>query len=101
MPKVVVQKSSQLPPDEVFNKVSDVLKNDSQLKKLDSSYACEFDASTLSGRASGKLFKADMKVAAVGAGSEVTISVDLPLTLALAKGMVQKTLQQKLDENLA
>ncbi len=100
MPKVVVQKSTSLPPNEVFSKVSDVLKNDGQLKKLDSSYDCTFDASTLSGHAKGKLFKADMKVQAKGQGSEVTISVDLPLTLALAKGLVQKTLQQKLDENL-
>lgn len=38
-----------------------------------------------------------MTVAPNGAGSEVEIVVDLPLALTLVKGMIQKTLQKKLD----
>ena len=101
MPKLSVEKQSSMSANEVFEKVTKLLENDSDLKKLDSSYSCDFDESSLSGIASGKLFKAKMEIQDQGDSSKVTITVDLPMTLALAKGMVQKTLQKKLDQSLS
>lgn len=100
MPKLSVNQTTDQDPQTVFNKVSSLLQNDASLKKLDPSYACEFDAKTLSGQASGKMFKAKMDIKPSGTGSVVNIEVELPFALSLAKGMVQKTLQGKLDQVL-
>lgn len=101
MPKLTVQKNSSAAPKDAFEKVSSMLNNADDLKKLDPAYKCEFNSSNLTGKASGKMFSADLKVAPSGDGSSVEIVVDLPLTLALAKGMIQKTLEKKLDEVLS
>jgi hypothetical protein len=101
MPKLTVQKNSNATPKDAFEKVSTMLSNASDLKKLDPAYKCEFNAGTMTGKAAGKMFSADLKVAPSGSGSTIEIIVDLPLTLALAKGMIQKTLEKKLDEALA
>lgn len=101
MPKLSVEKQTNLSAQEAFEKVTNLLENDKELKKLDSSYQCDFDSGSLSGTAKGKLFKADMQIQEASGGSKVSISVDLPMTLALAKGMVQKTLQRKLDDSLS
>lgn len=98
MPKINVKKACSLKPEELFAKVSDVLNNDSELKKLDPTYACTFEPSSLSGVAKGKLFSANMKIQPLPTGSEVEIQVELPFALALAKGLVQKTLEKKLDK---
>jgi Putative polyhydroxyalkanoic acid system protein (PHA_gran_rgn) len=42
-----------------------------------------------------------MKVSGAGTGSNVTIEVDLPLMLTPIKGMVQATLEKKLQKALA
>jgi hypothetical protein len=47
------------------------------------------------------MFKAKINVKEAGGGSNIQITVDLPLSLALMKGMVQKTLEKKLEEALA
>jgi hypothetical protein len=101
MPKLQVEKQSSLQPQEAFEKVTKLLQDDKELKKLDPSYACQFDPGSLKGEAKGKMFKAQMTVSGKGAGSLVLIEVDLPLALSLAKGLVQKTLQRKLDDFLA
>ena len=102
MPKFTVEKNSNLSTKETFDRVTDLLKNDKELKKLDPAYKCEFDESSLSGTASGKFFKALMDIQASGSeGAVVKITVDLPFTLALAKGLIEKTLKKKLDESLS
>jgi hypothetical protein len=100
MPKLTVKKQSTLDSKTVYESVKKFLENDSDLKKLDSAYQCKFNDSTLSGTAQGKMFKAEMKVAAGTNGCSVEIVVDLPLTLALAKGMIEKTLQSKLNHSV-
>ena len=100
MPKLSVSHKTDKDPKTVYDKVTSLLKDDPGLKKLDNSYICEFDENTLSGTASGKMFKAEMKIQPTADGSEVTIDVSLPMTLALAKGMVQKTLEGKLTQLL-
>lgn len=98
MPKVTVQKKTTLTANEAFQKVKTFLENDPDLKKLDSGYKTNFDEATLTGQANGKMFKANMTVKGAGNGSEIEIVVDLPLTLALVKGVVEKTLAKKLSE---
>jgi hypothetical protein len=101
MPKVSIKKQTSTPAADAYNKVKGMLSDDKDLKKLDPSYKCTFNDSGLTGSASGKMFKADMTIKNQGAGCEVEIIVDLPLALSLVKGMVQKTLQKKLDDSLA
>ncbi len=78
-----------------------MLENDAELKKLDPKYVCDFNPSTLSGSAKGSQFKANMNIASAGEGSKIDIVVELPFHLALVKGLVQKTLEKKLDQALS
>lgn len=78
-----------------------MLANDPELRKLDRNYSCSFNAASMSGTATGSQFKADLRVKGLSSESEVEITVDLPFHLALAKGLVQKTLTKKLAEILS
>ncbi len=100
MPKVTVTKTANTSPQDAFAKVSTLLSEHPDLKKLDPTYRCDFNAAQMQGKATGKMFSAEMKVTPAGGGSKVEIVVDLPLALTLAKGMVEKTLSKKLDEAL-
>jgi hypothetical protein len=101
VPKVTVESQSKHSADETFKKIRNMLENDKDLRKMDSSYACKFDEKALSGTAKGSKFSADMKVIAKGAASHVEIEVTLPLMLTPLKGVVQSTLQKKLESALA
>ncbi len=100
MPKVSVKKQTSSPPADAYNIVKSLLSDDRDLKKLDPAYKCTFNDSDLTGSANGKMFKANMTIKGNDEGSAVEIIVDLPLALSLAKGLVQKTLQKKLDDLL-
>ena len=78
-----------------------MLENDKDLRKMDSSYACDFNDAALSGVAKGSKFEAAMKIAGAGAGARVEIEVSLPLMLTPLKGVVQSTLQKKLEHALS
>jgi len=101
MPSIKINFDSKLAPKDSFKRVSDVLSNDKDLKKLDAKYKCEFDPKALTGTAEGSMFKAKMNVHESSGGSKVEVTVELPFTLALMKGMIEKTLQKKLGEALA
>jgi hypothetical protein len=101
MPSIKVEKQCSLSADDSFKRISNMLSNDRDLRKLDSKYKCEFNEKDRSGVADGSMFKAKMNIKEAGAGSNVMITVDLPMHLALVKGMVQKTLEKKLEEALA
>lgn len=101
MPSVKIEKQCKLSADDSFKRISDLLSNDKDLRKLDAKYKAEFNAASRSGTADGSMFKAKMNVKEAPGGSKVEIVVDLPFHLALAKGMVEKTLQKKLEEVLA
>lgn len=101
MPSVKVEHATNLSASETFKRISAILSNDSDLKKIDSKYKAQFDAQSRSGVAEGSMFKAKMAVRDQGTGAVVEITVDLPFHLALAKGMVQKTLQKKLEQALS
>lgn len=68
---------------------------------MDPELNCTFDSASLSGQATGKQFKAKLKVTHASPGCTVEVTVDLPFHLALVKGVVEKTLSKKLDETLA
>lgn len=68
---------------------------------MDSSYTCKFNESGMTGSAKGSKFEADMKVTTKGTGANVEIEVNLPLMLTPVKGVVQSTLQKKLEHALA
>lgn len=100
MPSVKIEKQTKLTPDDSFKRISDLLSNDKDLRKLDASYKADFNTQTRSGTAEGSMFKAKLNVNESAGGSTIQIVVDLPFHLALAKGMVEKTLQKKLEEVL-
>jgi hypothetical protein len=101
MPKLKVESQSKYSAEETFKKIRHMLENDSELRKMDSSYVCNFDDAAKTGSAKGSKFQADMKVTAGGSGSAVSIDVSLPLMLTPLKGVVQSTLQKKLESALA
>lgn len=101
MPSVKIEKQTNLSPNDSFKRISELLSNDKDLRKLDPKYKADFSAQTLSGTAEGSMFKAKLNVKEAAGGSSIEIVVDLPFHLALAKGMVEKTLQKKLTEVLA
>ena len=101
MPSLTIQKQSALSPNEMFERISGLLSNDGDLRKLDPNFESQFDAANLSGTATGSMFKARMNVAADAGGSKVELVVDLPMTMTLMKGMIEKKLRAKVDEVLA
>ena len=101
MPKVKVESQSKHSAQETFKKIRAMLEDDRDLKKMDPSYACNFNEQSMTGKAKGGKFEADMKVVSTGAGAKVEIEVSLPLLLTPVKGIVQSTLQKKLDSALA
>ena len=98
MPKINIDYKSSLNPNETLTKVKEVLENDSELRKLDKNYNCEFDEAKLCGTVKSKQFKASINVEQNDEGSLVKIMVDLPFALSLFKGMVEKTLVRKLEK---
>lgn len=92
--------SSSLDPKIAFDKVSSYLNQSDELRKLDSSYTCQFNESALSGDLRGKLFSATLKVEGHTQGSLVDIQVKLPLALAFASKKVKATLETYLHKTL-
>jgi len=101
MPSIKVEKQSTLTAGDTFKRISDLLSNDRDLRKLDSKYRCEFNAQEMTGVADGSMFKAKMSVKDAAGGSKVEIVVDIPFHLSLVKGMVESTLKKKLEEVLS
>ena len=101
MPSVKIEKQSSLSSADTFKRISELLSNDKDLRKLDPNIKADFNNSTMSGTATGSMFKAKLNVKDSSGGSKVEITVDLPFHLALMKGMVEKTLSKKIEEALA
>lgn len=101
MPKFTVEHSSSHPVEQAYGKIKDFMSNDEEIRRFDSKLECQFDDAQRSGRIKGSQFKADLQVSASGAGSTVTLVVDLPLMLTPFKGKVQETLQKKLSKYLS
>ena len=100
MPKIHLSKTSKLKPEDAFEKVSCIIQEDKELKSLDAGYQCSFDKKEPCGTAKSKFFKADLKVTEAKGGSAIEIIIDLPLKFALAKGIITKTLKEKMKSVL-
>lgn len=102
MPKFKIETQSKHAPQDTFQKIRGMLETDKDLRKMDSSYTCQFNETAMSGKAKGSKFEADMQVKAQGAGgSVVTLDVSLPMMLTPLKGVVQSTIEKKLQSLLA
>jgi hypothetical protein len=101
MPKLTIDHNSQLPADDAFLKIKTFFETDKDIRRFDPNLKCEFDQGSMSGKALGKQFKADIAVKSQGPGSSVQVIVDLPLMLTPFKGKVQETIEKKLNQYLA
>ncbi|MBV2168801.1 MAG: polyhydroxyalkanoic acid system family protein [Bdellovibrio sp.] len=100
MPKFTIDHQSSHAPEEAYRKIKEFLSNDQDIRRFDPKLQCLFNDGSKSAALMGAQFKADMAVAAAGAGSKVSVTVDLPLMLTPFKGKVQETLQRKLAKYL-
>jgi hypothetical protein len=101
MPKVSVEHKVPGSAPDTFKKIKGFFADDTTIQKLDASVKTEFSDATLTGKATGSQFKADIVVTAVGTGSAVKIVVDLPLLLTPFKGKIQEMIEKKLGKYLA
>ena len=101
MPKITVDHSSSVSAPEALIRIKDFFENDKDLKKLDPKIECDFDSSSMQGKVKGSQFKADVRVKAQGATSQIQIVVDLPLLLSPFKSKVEETVKKKLGKLLA
>lgn len=100
MPKIQIDKSTQISQAECFGKIRTLLESDPELKKLDPSYKCQFDEKTFGGTAKGKMFEAVLSMTSTGAKTNVSLVVSIPLMVTPFKGMIESVLKKKLDHIL-
>lgn len=101
MPKITVNHESQTAAPEAFEKIKNFFETDQDIRKLASDMKVSFSDDKLTGKATASQFSADFSVKAEGAGSKVSVLVDLPFILTPFKGKVQETLEKKLKKYLA
>lgn len=100
MATISIQRTTDLPAREVYEKVRIILSEDKSLRKLDPTYTVDFDATALTGSVRGKLFAAGLKVAS-STNTRVALEVNLAKQVMVFKGLVEKSLEQRLDALLA
>lgn len=96
MPKIQIDKVTNLPVPQSYEKIKTMLSNDPDLTKLDPNYKCQFDDQKCNGSAKGKMFDAQMAISSEGAGSKVTLVVTIPLVVTPFKGKIEHILTKKL-----
>ena len=97
MPKISISHSFDIAPEKAYEKVKTFLDSDIDLRKLDPNYQCHFDDSNLSGHAKGGRFQAELLVTPIDSGSQVNLTIKLPLFAAPFKAMVEKIVRSKLN----
>lgn len=100
MPKFTIDHQSKHDPEQAYAKIKDFVENDQDIRRFDPKLQCSFDDDRMCAQMKGSQFKADLAVASAGAGSKISVTVDLPLMLTPFKGKVQETLQKKLTKYL-
>lgn len=93
--------SSNYSAPETFEKLKTVFEQDADLKKMDSSYTCQFNDNNCTGTAKGSKFSADMKVTDAGSQSELNLNIEIPFMLSPFKGVIKDTLEKKLNKALS
>ena len=94
--KVTIDIDSKYSAPETFTKIKSLFGENSEIKKFDPQMTCTFDEAAYSAVAKGSKVNADMKVAAQGSGSTVSVSVDVPFLLSAFKGQIKSTIEKKL-----
>ena len=100
MPKFTIEHDCQVSAPTAFEKIKDFMSKEEGVRRFDPKVECFFDDSSKSCQIKGSQFKADLKIAPRGDGSQVSITVDLPLLLMPFKSKVQETLIKQLTKHL-
>ncbi len=101
MPKISIDHQSSISAQDAMSKIKTFFESDKDLQHIDPKISCQFDEKSMKGKVTGSQFKADVTVQSQGAGSQVTVVVDLPLLLTPFKGKVEETVKRKLSKYLA
>lgn len=101
MPKLKIDHESKMPASDAFSKIKSFFESDKDIQRIDPNLKWEPTPGKMTAKASGSQFKADIAVNDKGAGSVVTLVVDLPLMLTPFKGKIESMIQQKLSQFLA
>lgn len=101
MPKVTIDHKSQLGAQEAFVKIKTFFETDQDIRRFDPKMHCSFNDSSMTGKANGSQFKADISVKGESTGSMIQVVVDLPLLMAPFKTKVQEVITKKLSKYLA
>jgi hypothetical protein len=99
MPKFTVEHHTALPVEETFKRVSDYVQKSEGLKNLDKDFKCELNPGAKSGVIKSSKFECDFNIKQTDK-TLVTFNVSLPLLLSPFKGMVEKTLKEKMAKIL-
>ncbi len=100
MAKFTINHDVKQPVDKTFTAVEKVLSKGDDLKKYDPKIQCTFDAATKTCNIKGSQFKADLKVEPKGSGSQIVVTVDLPLLLLPFKGKITESLVRLFEKHL-
>jgi len=99
MPKIDLKHESKLPPNEAMAKIKSFFESDKDLQKIDSNIKTDFKDQT--GKVSGSQFTAQIQTKAKDSGSEIQVTVEIPLLLSMFKGKIQEMVDKKLKKYLA
>lgn len=100
MAKFTINHDVKQPVDTTFEKVQQILSKGDELKKYDPQIQCVFDPKTKTCQIKGSQFKADLKIAAQKDGSQIAVTVDLPLLLMPFKGKISESLVRLFEKHL-
>lgn len=100
MAKFTINHDVKQPVDKTFTAVEKVLSKGDDLKKYDPKIQCTFDAATKTCNIKGSQFKADLKVEPKAGGSQIVVTVDLPLLLMPFKGKITESLVRLFEKHL-
>lgn len=100
MAKFTINHDVKQPVDKTFTAVEKVLSKGDDLKKYDPKIQCTFDAASKTCNIKGSQFKADLKVEAKAGGSQIVVTVDLPLLLMPFKGKITESLVRLFEKHL-
>lgn len=103
MPQVKFEKQIPLSTKDAFDKLKDLLKNASDLKKIDPEIELDVQESKKSVQAKGSKINGDVSIHPDGSQpieshSVVKIDLNIPWTYAPFRSIIQKKLEEKIDE---
>lgn len=100
MPKISIDYPTSHGVTDTYSKLKDFFEKTDEIKKYDPKVECKFNDSAYSCDLKGSQFKGDFKVKEAGAGSQITINIDLPFLLTPLKGTIQDSLKKMLKKHV-